>query len=114
MRLPCQTTRLRQGEGREVMAIRALIIHPDFAHRVNDNGTVDSICLHCFGTVASLPEEKGLEQTEIAHSCWQHVRFTQTAQGWRTMASPLAGEPLLHVLIRTFDAIFQCGKDQLI
>jgi hypothetical protein len=58
------------------MAIRALIIHPDFAHRVNDNGTVDSICLYCFSTIASLPKEMDLEEKENAHSCWQQVKQT--------------------------------------
>lgn len=59
------------------MAVQALIIKADFAHRLNDNGTVDSICLHCFGTVASLPMEIHLEQQEAAHACGQLVESTE-------------------------------------
>jgi hypothetical protein len=55
------------------MSVQALILKADFAHRVNGNGMVDSICLHCFSTVASLPNEIHLELQEIAHACWQLV-----------------------------------------
>lgn len=58
------------------MAVQALIFREDFAHRVNNNGTVDSICLRCFGTVASLPKEMDLEQKEHAHTCWPLAQYT--------------------------------------
>jgi hypothetical protein len=59
------------------MSVQALILKADFAHWVNSNGTVDSICLHCFGTVASLTKEIDLEQQEAAHACWQLVESTE-------------------------------------
>ena len=58
------------------MSVRGLILHPDFVHRLNDNGTVDSICLQCFATVASLPKELNLEEKENAHACCQLARQT--------------------------------------
>jgi hypothetical protein len=71
------------------MPVQALILKADFAHRINGNGTVDSICLHCFGTVASLPMEIHLEQQEAAHACWQLVESTEmksAAEGSRLVA----------------------------
>ncbi len=56
------------------MLVRNLVVHPNFAHRINDNNTVDSICLHCFGTVASLPKNMDLEQKENAHVCLKHMQ----------------------------------------
>jgi hypothetical protein len=56
------------------MPVRSLILHPDFIHRINDDDTVDSICLYCFGTVASLPKEMDLEQKEYAHACSQKMQ----------------------------------------
>jgi hypothetical protein len=61
------------------MPVRNLILHPDFIHRVNDNDTVDSICLYCFGTVASLPKEMDLEEKEYAHACLQKMQHTRLA-----------------------------------
>jgi hypothetical protein len=58
------------------MCVRGMILHPDFVHRLNDNGTVDSICLRCFATVASLPKEPNLEEKENAHACCQLARQT--------------------------------------
>jgi hypothetical protein len=58
------------------MCVRGLILHPDFVHRLNDNGTVDSICLRCFVTVASLPKELNLEEKENAHACCHLARQT--------------------------------------
>jgi hypothetical protein len=42
-----------------------------FAHRVNADGTADSICLFCFATVGSVPTEQALEAEEATHCCWQ-------------------------------------------
>jgi hypothetical protein len=71
------------------MFVRGLIIHTHFVHRINDNSTVDSICLHCFATVASLPKEMDLEQKENAHSCWQHVQQTSAAHSGRENRNPV-------------------------
>ena len=43
--------------------------HIDFARRHNSNGTTDSICLTCFQTIATEPEELDLGTQEIAHQC---------------------------------------------
>jgi hypothetical protein len=42
-----------------------------FARRFNVDGSVDSICLFCFATVASRPREQELEDPEGDHFCWQ-------------------------------------------
>jgi hypothetical protein len=42
-----------------------------FARRLNKDGTADSICLFCFATVASRPQEQELEEPEGDHFCWQ-------------------------------------------
>jgi len=40
-----------------------------FAHRVNANGTHDSICRGCFATVASVRDEAELAGHESDHIC---------------------------------------------
>jgi hypothetical protein len=40
-----------------------------FAHRINDDDTVDSICRDCFVTVATESSESDLERDERYHSC---------------------------------------------
>jgi hypothetical protein len=55
------------------MSVRGLVSRDEFAHRANNNGTFDSICLHCFGTVASLPIEIDLRLKEDSHLCWQRA-----------------------------------------
>ena len=42
-----------------------------FARRVNEDGSADSICLFCFATVASRPQEQQLAEPEGDHFCWQ-------------------------------------------
>jgi hypothetical protein len=51
------------------MCIRGLVYRDEFAHRLNENDTVDSICLYCFATVGSAPKEADLEGAETAHPC---------------------------------------------
>ena len=36
-------------------------------HRLNRDGTFDSICIHCFATIASRPREEDLELAERDH-----------------------------------------------
>ena len=43
--------------------------HPVFAHRQNKEGTVDSICMKCFATVALSLREAEVEQREHGHRC---------------------------------------------
>ena len=40
-----------------------------FAHRANPNGTIDSICLTCFMTIATKPTEAELAHDEEHHDC---------------------------------------------
>ena len=55
----------------------------EFAHRINKNGTADSICLHCFMTAATSPKEDGLGKIELTHGCWQRDGFTVRVQPTR-------------------------------
>jgi hypothetical protein len=40
-----------------------------FVHRFNEDGTIDSICRHCFITVATEVSESDLEPEEREHKC---------------------------------------------
>lgn len=41
----------------------------NYAHRCNVDGSFDSICLHCFQTVALASIDAALAQNEMAHRC---------------------------------------------
>jgi hypothetical protein len=41
---------------------------PNFPHRLNDDGSYDSICTSCFMTVATARNE-----AELSHFEWKHV-----------------------------------------
>ena len=41
----------------------------DYAHRLNEDGTFDSICLHCFQTVTTATSEPELVFGEAQHVC---------------------------------------------
>jgi hypothetical protein len=41
----------------------------EFHHRVNADGTVDSICLRCYLTAGSARDETALHALETAHRC---------------------------------------------
>ncbi len=49
-----------------------------FAHRLNSDGTADSICLFCFATVGSVLIEQALEAEEATHFCWQRADSPNT------------------------------------
>jgi len=40
-----------------------------FAHRLNEDGTIDSICLNCFNTVAKADTAPLLTKRENRHKC---------------------------------------------
>lgn len=40
-----------------------------FAHRANEDGTFDSICLSCFKTIATSKAESSLGEGERSHAC---------------------------------------------
>jgi hypothetical protein len=41
----------------------------NYAHRRNADGSFDTICLHCFRTVASSPTGAALAESETEHRC---------------------------------------------
>lgn len=45
------------------------LVHFDFPHRMNKDGTIDSICPHCFVTVGCSTWEADLDRMEAAHIC---------------------------------------------
>jgi hypothetical protein len=53
----------------EVKMAIAQFSQSSFAHRRNPDGTVDSICKHCFLTAAHAKEESDLQEAEEAHVC---------------------------------------------
>jgi len=48
-----------------------------FVHRLNEDGTIDSICRDCFATVTSSASETALEREERRHICepWLLERY---------------------------------------
>jgi hypothetical protein len=48
------------------MADKLISFYP---HRVNRDGTYDSICLTCFATIASARREEDLKGLDKAHVC---------------------------------------------
>ena len=40
-----------------------------FAHRLNEDGTIDSICLSCFRTVVTTSDEVESSEHELKHDC---------------------------------------------
>ena len=52
---------------------------PTFPHRLNPNGSYDSICKDCHLTVASSRDEDGLAVHERNHAC-NPIRLYQLAE----------------------------------
>ena len=61
-----------------------------FAHRINVDGTIDSICCDCFVTIATEYSESDLERNERDHAChpalvehykkaWAECKFYSTS-----------------------------------
>ena len=42
---------------------------PSFAHRYNDDGSVDSFCPHCFVRITTSASMSDVEAKEIEHKC---------------------------------------------
>lgn len=54
--------------------------HPitlQFCHRINEDGTIDSICCDCFLTVATAGSEAELQREERIHRCepWRLEKY---------------------------------------
>lgn len=61
----------------------------DYAHRRNDDGTFDSICLRCYRTVATANTESDLVFSEAKHLCPPDSSAdTDDVSGSRRNASP--------------------------
>ena len=72
-----------------------------FAHRINDDGTIDSICCDCFVTIATESWESDLERNERDHTChpdlvehykkaWVECKFYSESLRRRASASYVA------------------------
>ncbi len=44
-------------------------MNTEYSHRSNADGTVDSICMFCYQTIATAPSERELEAWERTHYC---------------------------------------------
>jgi len=42
---------------------------PEFSHRTNPDGTIDSICPRCYTTIGNAHWEADLERMEADHTC---------------------------------------------
>ncbi len=49
----------------------------DFTYRHNDEGSWDSICLHCFLTVGTAPRIEVLAEVEALHNCYEKAHINQ-------------------------------------
>jgi hypothetical protein len=43
---------------------------PKFLHRTKPDGTIDSICRHCYATIGNAHWESDLERMEADHICY--------------------------------------------
>jgi hypothetical protein len=58
-----------------------------FIHRRNAHATMDSICLTCFATVATVQLEKDLVEIEMLHACnVKDIRHPVMAADYSTLA----------------------------
>jgi hypothetical protein len=62
-----------------------------FAHRLNEDGTTDSICKVCFVTVANATWEADLESAEREHKCepWRLERLRKSVEGTAGIDEPV-------------------------
>ena len=55
-----------------------------FAHRPNSNGTIDSICMTCFMTIATKPTENELVHDENRHDCKEVAMEKVVIASWES------------------------------
>lgn len=58
----------------------AALLRPHFAHRQNEDNSLDSICTRCFATIASAENEGELTSNESIHKC-DPERLYRASQG---------------------------------
>jgi hypothetical protein len=46
-----------------------LFVAPGYPHRMNQDGTIDSICPRCYATIGTSTWEADLERIESSHVC---------------------------------------------
>jgi hypothetical protein len=65
---------------------------PFFPHRLNRDGTYDSICLQCYATVANARTSVELEEYDVKHICGENCSSKSGLLGRirSTMSSLLA------------------------
>jgi len=61
-----------------VGSLKLLDAKAKFYHRVNTDGTVDSICLRCFLTAVKAKIGSDLQELEAAHECYSKQPFILT------------------------------------
>lgn len=59
----------------------------DFPHRTNADGTIDSICLHCYTNIGTSHWEADLDQMEAVHVCepgplWHYEEEPENTRLW--------------------------------
>jgi len=64
-----------------------------FLHRVNEDGTIDSICCDCFTTVATRFSKRDLELEEKEHNCDSLLLERYKSFGHRENSSLLISHP---------------------
>lgn len=81
-----------------------------FVHRLNDDGTIDSICRHCFITIATTVSESVLEREERKHicDCWLLERYEKTRAQCKFFRRVKAGGS---PPAQSTDASTDCGRD---
>ena len=58
-----------------------------FQHRLNNDGSYDSICQSCFLTVATECADSALEELEFGHSCPARVKYDLLENLIRTLSA---------------------------
>jgi hypothetical protein len=62
----------------------------NYAHRCNVDGSFDSICLHCFQTVASARTGAALAESETEHRCIAlDLQIFQESRPWGNRPSSI-------------------------
>jgi hypothetical protein len=62
--------KVAQEEISSTLGVHAVLTgQPIYVHRINADGTIDSICRKCFITIASSQWEAELLRSESAHRC---------------------------------------------
>jgi len=65
----------------------------EFSYRTNDDGSIDSICMACYRTIASAISKVGLADEERKHTCNPEDVFRlNSARGIGPTTTPVPGD----------------------